>query len=141
MTDVEHLKQILIDGRHSLVVENQHVSTFDGRGIKDLRRLIATQPELLCGSRVADKVVGKGAAALLVKGRVSEVFACTASRPALALLRENGITASCDNEVDAIANVSHTGLCPIEQLCLPCATTEECLRRIDEFFANPLKTS
>ena len=133
---MEQLKHILLSGQHSLVIENGQTYTFDARGVADLRRLLATRPELLRGARVADKAIGKGAAALLVLGRVAEVWTPLASTPALALLREHGIRAVADTEVPRIENARRTGLCPIEQACMPCASAEECLASIDAFFAR-----
>ncbi len=38
------------------------------RGVKDLLRILTATPTLLAGSFIADKVVGKGAAALMTAG-------------------------------------------------------------------------
>lgn len=45
------------------------------RGIKDLFRILNATPGLLDGAYIADKVIGKGAAALMVLGKVKEVYA------------------------------------------------------------------
>lgn len=60
------LIDILHEEHHSLVVANGDVCTFDGRGISDLYNLLSEDPEFLRGASVADKVVGKGAAALMI---------------------------------------------------------------------------
>ena len=55
----------------SCVIRNgDTVRIFHERGIKDLFRLLKTEREFLDGAFVADKVVGKGAAALMVLGGV-----------------------------------------------------------------------
>lgn len=84
------LIDILHEEHHSLVVANGDVCTFDGRGISDLYNLLSEDPEFLRGASVADKVVGKGAAALMILGGVKEVFADVVSRPALFTL--SGVT-------------------------------------------------
>ena len=60
---------ILHQGNHSLVVSNGTVSVFDGRGVSDLYRILNEDPSLLDGADIADKVVGKGAAALMLLGK------------------------------------------------------------------------
>lgn len=64
---------------------------FRERGVADLFRLLREEPQLLRGAFIADKVVGKGAAALMVLGGVEGLFADVVSRPALELLAGAGI--------------------------------------------------
>ena len=45
------------------------------RGVQDLYRLLKTEPDFLRGAFIADKVIGKAAAALMALGGVDEVFA------------------------------------------------------------------
>lgn len=159
---MDELIDLLHSGRHSLVVRSLGVSrslgvthgaeattganvthgtnvtcpqihTFDGRGVQDLYRLLSKNPEVLNGASVADKVVGKGAAALMVLGKVQEVFAHLISTPALALLREAGVSVRFNQEVPYIINRQGSGPCPVETLCQPCATAEECLPKIEGF--------
>ena len=62
--------------RCSCVIRNgSDMRVFYERGVKDLYRLLKEEPGLLRGAFVADKVVGKAAAALLALGGVEEVFA------------------------------------------------------------------
>ena len=83
-------RQRLIDRLHaercSCVIRNgEQTRTFNERGVKDLYRLLTEEPELLRGAFVADKVVGKGAAALMILGSVEEVYTDVASTAALEL--------------------------------------------------------
>ena len=50
---------------------------FYNRGVKDLYTLYTTTPSLLNGALVADKVVGRAAATLMVLGGVKRVYADT----------------------------------------------------------------
>lgn len=52
------------------------------RGVQDLYRLLKTEPDFLRGAFIADKVIGKAAAALMALGGVDEVFARVISSPA-----------------------------------------------------------
>lgn len=133
---MEELARILEEGHHSLVIRNGAIRTFDGRGVSDLYRLLHEEPENLDGASVADKVVGKGAAALMAAAHVSDIYAEIISRPALELLEKAEIRATYGQLTDGILNRAGTGPCPLEALCMDCSSPEECLPRIDSFIAE-----
>ena len=114
---------LLFAERCSCVVRNgDTIRIFRERGVRDLWRLLHEEPELLDGAFVADKVVGKGAAALMAAGRVRELFADVVSHAALELLNGAGIP------------VSYTvAICPVERLCAGARTAAECLPLIEGF--------
>lgn len=103
------------------------------RGVRDLFRLLADEPQVLRGAFVADKVVGKGAAALMVLGGVAEVYAGVISLPALELLERSAVAVSYGTAVPNIINRAWTGICPVESLCADCRSADECLPLIEEF--------
>lgn len=130
----QKLIDVLFAEKCSCVIRNAgEVRTFYDRGIKDLFRLLKEEPAFLDGAFVADKVVGKGAAALMILGGVKEVFANVISRPALALLNADGVKTEYGQAVEHIVNRTQTGICPVEQLCSGCATAEGCLPLIGQF--------
>ena len=124
---------VLHDGGHSLVVANGEVRTFDGRGVSDLYRLLENDSEFLNGASVADKVVGKAAASLMVLAKIREAYAEVVSQPALDLLRSSGISVIYEKVVPYIINRAGTGLCPLETRCIKCMTPEECFVVIRAF--------
>lgn len=131
-------RQRLIDLLHaeacSCVIRNGDTTRiFRERGVRDLYRLLTTEPRLLDGAFVADKVVGKGAAALMLLGGVAELYADVISRPALELLASSSLRVSYTLEVPRIVNRTRTGLCPVESLCRDCATAAEALPLIRDF--------
>lgn len=130
---MEDLISLLYNGHHSLVVANGEVCTFSGRGISDLYALLTDNPGFLRGASVADKIVGKGAAALMVLGSVQEAYAGVISTPALSLFRKSSIAVRFGQEVPNIINRTGDGICPVEQLCMGCVTAAECLRQIGKF--------
>ena len=130
---------ILHDGNHSLVVANGIIHTFDGRGVSDLLRLLTEDVNLLHGASVADKVVGKAAAALMALAKVGDVYADVISIPALDLLKANGVKTAYGQVVPHIINRTGTGLCPLETRCMPCTTPEECIGQI-QTFVKEMKT-
>ena len=88
----QQLKERLLVEQCSCVIYNQgEVRIFRERGVKDLYRLLKEEPEFLAGASMADKVIGKAAAALLALGGVREVFALVISLPARELLERAGI--------------------------------------------------
>lgn len=115
-------------------IEKHHVLTFDGRGVSDLFRLFHESPDVLKGALLADKVVGKGAAALMALGKVKEVYADVISESAFALLEQEGIRVSYGKLVPYIINRAGTGMCPVESRCQSCQTPTECLEEIKKFF-------
>lgn len=139
---IENLIGMLHDGNHSLVLGNGDAAMiFDGRGVSDLYRIYTESPEMLKGAAVADKIVGKGAAALMSLGGVRQVYADVISAAALKLLRDNGVEVGFTDEVPNIINRAGTGICPVEELCKHCATAAECLPLIADFLTKMKKCS
>ncbi len=130
MTD---LLELLREGRYSLVVRNGKTETFTGRGVADLYRIYREDPGFLKGAEVADKVVGKAAAALMAAGGVRKLQAGTVSRPAIGLLRQYPLETEFENEVPHIENRDKTGWCPLESRCRDLRTIEECLQAVTAF--------
>lgn len=107
-----------------------------GHGVKDLLRMLETTPEVLSGALIADKVIGKGAAAIIIKGGVSEAYADVISGPALELFRNSGVEVTFKTCVPNIINRSGEDICPVEKLCSDCVTADECIPVIQEFVNN-----
>lgn len=133
---MNHLISVLHSGNHSLVVgiADGNIVTFDGRGVSDLLRLLDTEPQTLSGAAIADKVVGKAAAALMIAGRVSALHADMISEQALRLFKAcaQEIAVGYDKIVPHIINRQQTGWCPMELACRDCQTAEECIVKIKE---------
>ena len=127
------LVALLDKGDTTLVVDNGRVTTYTGRGVSDLHWLLTDHPHMLQGARVADKIVGKGAAALMIIGGVRELYTPVISRLALNLLSGYDIKTTYDKVIDHVVNRDKTGWCPVETLCRDLATPKECLAAITEF--------
>lgn len=132
------LKRLIIGRLHEegcscVIASGDRVVTCHERGVKDLLRLLDEEPELLRGAFVADKVVGKGAAALMVLGGVTGVWADVISLPARRLLENSGVATEWGTCVPNIINRAGTGICPVETLCTPCDSAVECLPLIRQF--------
>jgi hypothetical protein len=94
--------------------------------------LRANRP-LLNGATIADKVIGKGAAALMIAGGVKEVYTDVISEAAMELFDRYATEVSYDKKVAHIINRRGDGICPVEERCAECKTIEECLVKIEEF--------
>ncbi len=131
---METLVEALVKSGSSLALwHGDEIELLEGRGVKPLYSLLVSQPEKLRGAWIADKVVGKGAAALMIAGGVERVHALVVSRAALDLFAGSQVEVTFDAEVPHIINRSGTGFCPVETLCASCATAGECVPLIARF--------
>ena len=126
--------QQLHDGNLSLVVRSgNNIRTFTKPGVADLLSLLNHEPETLRGALVADKMVGKAAAALLLLGRVGEVYADVISAPAREFLEENQIPVTFRQEVPFVMNRQQNGWCPLEKLAFLEYNPQTIKEKIEEF--------
>lgn len=130
---IEELKRILHTETCSCVVSG--TVPFIGRkpGVADLLMLYGQEPSRLQGAMVADKVVGKAAATLMILGGVHEVYADLMSRLGAEWLEKYGIKFSASEMVDYVENRTHTGWCPMEMACSAAKSPEESLKAIMHF--------
>ena len=131
-------RQELITQLHALqcsciIHNNGTTRAFHERGVKDLHRLLEQEPEILSGASLADKVVGKGAAALMIAGGAVWVYADVISLAAMELFEHSRVDVQYGEVVPNIINRAGTDICPVEKLCRDCKTAEECLPLIDKF--------
>lgn len=139
---MEELKKILHTGGYSCVISNATgIHTYTQRGVADLFDLYTKSPEVLQGARIADKVIGKGAAALMILGGVNEVYADVISIPALTLLTQSGVKTSYSQQTPFIINRSGTGACPLESLCQNIENVAEMYPLIFDFVIQMRKKS
>lgn len=132
----------LIDILHSegltLVVKSGDgtIHRFTQRGVKDLLTLVTTAPEVLHNAIIADKAVGKAAAACMVQGGAKQVWADVMSEPAMTLLRAYRVEAECSTLVDHIINRAGTDWCPMERLSREIDDPATIIQKIQDFFTT-----
>ena len=128
------LIKLLHDGGYSCVIRKDgNIHTFTQRGVADLYELYNNNPALLEGSDIADKVVGKGAASLMVLGKIKRLHADVISTAAYELLGSSGIEVSFGKKVPFIINRQKDGMCPLETLTKDAKTATEALPLINQF--------
>ncbi len=133
-------KERLAAENHTLVVcRDDVVRCFDGRGVADLYTLLHDEPELLRGACVADKVVGRAAAALMIAGGVRALHTKVVSRLALDLFARSSIEVHYNVAVEHVINRTQTDWCPLERRCADAQTVEACLERINHFMEEQRK--
>lgn len=138
MTIMKEIIDKLHEGKYSCVIRNGEIRTFGQRGVADLYQLLTNEPSFLKGASVADKVVGKAAATLLISGKINELYADVVGAAALDLLMKAGIKVVYKEKVPAIQNSSNTGLCPLEARCAGEDSAAGILSIIDSFIKEKL---
>ena len=133
----EQMLQQLNEQQISLLVYNQDsLSDYHQHGVRDLLMLVQNEPERLQGAIVADKMVGKAAAALMVLGGVKEVHTNTICTPAKEMLLNAGIELFFTDEVPYIVNKKKTGQCPLDSRLSEVTNAEDCLPIIADFYTQ-----
>lgn len=131
---MEELISMLHTGGYSCVIANgKETRTFTQRGVADLYDLLTMEPEFLKGAIIADKVVGKGAAALMILGEIKELYTDVISTKALELFQKSEVKVDFTQEVPFIWNRNHTGWCPVETMCSEENSAENILPLIRDF--------
>lgn len=132
------LIDILHDENLTLVVKSDDgtIRRFTQRGVKDLLALVTESPEILKGALIADKAVGKAAAACMVEGAVKRVYADVMSEPALSLLQQHGVEAEYGTLVDHIINRTGDGWCPMERLSRDENDPAVIIQKVKDFFES-----
>ncbi len=141
-TAVDSAKQIdllaiLDSAKCSCVVHNNGVTTtYTQSGVRDLYGLVTTQPEVLRGAQMADKIIGKGAAALLVNGGVKRVETHIITTAALKMLHDAGIEVRFEEEIPYVINRKKTGQCPLDARLQEVDDARLCMPIIEQFIQD-----
>lgn len=133
MTETLEQVKTALHKHHSTCV----IFTKDGRtlesslsGVSPLTEWLQKDPELLRGASIADRVVGKAAALLMLYGGVKEVYADVISAHAAVCLGERCVPFYEGERVPYIVNRTRTGMCPMEKLCLDTNLPHEAYARV-----------
>lgn len=111
-TDLDVAKQLLKDGAAIAVVRNGERFVSDEKMIFRLLQLCGDG--LLKGASVADKIVGKAAALLLIKGGAASVYGEVASESAAEVFSRYPVDFSYGTLTPYIVNRRGNGKCPME---------------------------
>lgn len=132
-----NLIDLLHSGNYSCVIRNDNeIRTFSQRGVADLYDLLKKEPGFLNGASIADKVVGKAAAALMILGGIKELYTDLISEPAIELLNDSNVEVVYKHSVPFIQNRDKSGWCPLETLCYQEKSVNAILPLIDDFISR-----
>lgn len=113
------LQRILQEEQLTCVIASQgKLYRETSRGIRPLLHFLAT--DKLQDALIADRIIGKAAAMLMIYGGVREIYTHTISTHALAILRQYNIPLRYEQEVPYIINRTKDGMCPMEACILTC---------------------
>lgn len=118
-----------------LVRDGKVLATGDDYGV---RELLATADRLgpgACGASLADKVVGKAVALIVVHARICAVDTRVASEPAVKLLKTHEVPLRAASVVPQILNRRGDGPCPMERVTTLFDEMEPGLQALREFIA------
>lgn len=118
MSDMKKLNEARLELRGSVrcVAYNENgLHTSNEKGLLPLINWLEGDPDFLRGASVADKVVGRAAAMIMVYAGVCEVYASVISDAALELLKSEGIACTYSMTCIAISNRRGDGICPMER--------------------------
>jgi len=116
--DLSLAKHSLSQKNLSLVVAKRGRVLFEteSHGISGLLKAIDQLKDDMAGSSVADRVVGRAAALLLVYSGVVAVFADTISEGGIDVLKNNDIFQEFGRRVPSILDSRKADVCPFEKL-------------------------
>lgn len=115
-TALEKANALLHERSAACVVVSDAPYIYFGHGVRPL--LTALEEGRLAGACVADRVIGKGAAMLLVCGGAAAVHASLISAHAKAYFDRRQIEYSFDRMCPYIINRAGDGMCPVESTVL-----------------------
>lgn len=125
MKDLEKAINILNSGAYTCVlVKGESIYTSKKKGISPVLDLINEGVDLV-GFSLADKVIGKSVALLILKAQIKDVYAEIISQHAITLLNQFDISYQSLETVDRIMNNTQTGFCPMESVILNESDSEE----------------
>ena len=100
------------------------------QGIRPVIQPIIEGKHTFEGAYVADRVIGKAAAMLLIKEQVKEVYAEVISEHALRILEQHHIPVQYNECVSYIRNRTGDGMCPMEQAVLEIEDIQEAFEQL-----------
>ena len=114
---MDELIQMLHEEQLTCIVkQHDHVYKEFSNGIKPILHLL--DDGHLEDAMLVDKVIGKAAALLMVKGKVATIHTCILSQHAKDVYAQYPIPYPYDQLVPYIINRMKTGMCPMEEAVL-----------------------
>jgi len=119
-----------------VVCKNGTLISSQEHGIKPIVCWLAQEETFFQNACVADKIIGKAAALLLVYGGVQRIFATVISEPAVQVLEENKVAYLFEKRVPYIINRDGTDMCPMEKRVLAVSSPKQAYEMFHELILN-----
>lgn len=111
--------QLLNSGDYTCVaIKGEEIYTSVEHGIKPILMPLNQGLTIFEKADVADRIIGKSAALLLVLAKISSLYAKVLSEPAKAILDQYHIPVTYDELVPYVINRDKTDMCPMEKSVL-----------------------
>lgn len=138
MTDLAQARQMLDERRLAfvLVKDGQVLATGDDYGVRELLATADRLGPLVRGASLADKIVGKAVALIVVHAGIRAVDTRVASASAVALLQRHGVPLQTASVVPQILNRRGDGPCPMEKVTTPFEDAALGLAALRQFIAD-----
>jgi L-lactate utilization protein LutC len=125
----EKLKDMLNNSNKTCVaIKGNHIYQSELKGIMPIMTKLKENSTFFEGADVADVVIGKAAALLLVYGRAQSIYTRLISEHAIEVLDKYQITYEYDKRVPFIMNRNKDGMCPMEQTVLETMDPEQAFK-------------
>ena len=143
MEDVELARCLLEQDNLNLVVVKggQTLITSREEGVYPLFEAIMSLGDSLHGAAIADKIIGAAIAMLCLYAQIASVYAETASKEALNLLKEHRVAVASKSIVPHILNRNGTDLCPFEKLAHNANSPAQLFSALESMFGVKDKAS
>ena len=134
MRDLDFAKLALKERHLSLVIVKNQENIFEScsSGISGLLDAVERLSTKLYGSSVADKIVGRAAALLIVYSRIKEVYAVLLSREGLKVLKENNISIEYNRLIPKVLDRTAMDICPFEEFSLTIKSPNDAYRMLKD---------
>lgn len=135
MEDINIAKDYLLSNKMSMVIvkNGSIIVESKDRGIKPIFDVYTKSKEHLIGATVADKVIGKAAAMILLNGGIKSLYAELISESAINIFKTSGINVEYTKKVPLILNREGNDMCPIEKLSSNTVDVNKLISDIDKF--------
>lgn len=134
MNNIDLAKMTLLENNHSIVVvkEDKVVYKSDKNGLLPIIDIYDSDKSILNGAAVADKVIGRAAALILIKANISELYTELISENAISILDDTNIKYQYNKKVKEIRNRNNTDMCPMEKLSLNTENADQLIAKVKE---------
>jgi hypothetical protein len=135
MHDLKLAKEILKKKTLSLVIVKDSNSLFESNasGIDGLLQAIEDLGNNIIASSIADKVVGRAAALLIIYSDIKEVYTTFLGEEGFRLLKEHNILVEYENLVPTILDREGKNMCPFEKFAMTINLKEEVYDQLKAF--------